>query len=334
MRAPSFWWREPGVEAALLMPLAAVYGTVAARRLRRPGQRADIPIVCIGNPTLGGAGKTPTALATARLLAAGGERPVFLTRGHGGRLAGPVRVDLTAHRAEDVGDEPLLLARAYPTIVARDRVAGARAAQAAGASVVVMDDGFQNPSLVKDVGILVVDGRRGIGNGRVCPAGPLRAPFDAQLSRAHALVVVGDPGGAGGVANASVAAGIPAFHGRLVPDRATIAGLAGKRVLAFAGIADPDKFFRTLVGAGIEAPLRRGFPDHHRYTPAEASRLLAEADLRGLTPVTTEKDVVRLDGEGPLGELRARVESLPVALALDDQHGFARFLLRRIRNRA
>jgi tetraacyldisaccharide 4'-kinase len=334
MRAPSFWWREPGLEAALLGPLAAAYGALAARRLLRTGQRADVPVVCVGDLTLGGAGKTPMALATAELLAAQGERPVFLTRGYGGRLAGPVRVDSSAHRADDVGDEPLLLARAYPTIVARDRVAGARAAQAVGASVVVMDDGFQNPSLAKDAAILVVDGQRGIGNGRVCPAGPLRAPFDVQLARAHAVVVVGDSGSASGVANAAAAAGIPVFHGRLLPDGQAIAVLAGKQVLAFAGIADPDKFFRTLTAAGIEAPLRRGFPDHHRYTAAEAARLLAEADARGLIPVTTEKDRVRLDGEGALAQLRARVKSLPVAIALDGQEGFVSLLLRRIKSRA
>jgi tetraacyldisaccharide 4'-kinase len=334
MRAPSFWWQEPGLEAALLTPLAALYGTIAARRLQRRGERTDIPVVCVGNATVGGAGKTPMALTTARLLAARGERPMFLTRGYGGRLPGPVRVDLAAHNAADVGDEPLLLARAHPAIVARDRVAGARAAQAAGASVVVMDDGFQNPSLTKDVAMLMVDGRRAIGNGRVCPAGPLRAPLAAQLARAHAVVVVGDAGGASGVADAAAAAGIPIYYGRLRPDGRAIAALAGRRVLAFAGVADPDKFFRTLAEAGIEAPLRRGFPDHHRYSEAEASRLLAEADLRELTPVTTEKDMVRLDGGGALGELRARALSLPVILALDDQESFATFLLGRIKGRA
>jgi tetraacyldisaccharide 4'-kinase len=331
VRAPSFWWREPGLEAALLAPVAAVYGAIASHRLARRGQRADVPVVCVGNPTLGGAGKTPTALAVAGLLAGRGERPVFLTRGYGGRLAGPVRVDPAAHRAEDVGDEPLLLARAFPTIVARERVAGAHVAQAAGASVVVMDDGFQNPSLVKDAAILVIDSERGIGNGRVCPAGPLRAPFDVQLARAHAVVVVGERGNASGAARSAEAAAIPVFHGRLLPDRAAAARLAGKRVLAFAGIADPDKFFRTLAGAGIAAPLRRGFPDHHRYTAAEASRLLAEADVSGLSLVSTEKDVVRLNGEGALAELRARVESLPVTLAFDHPDGFADFLLNRIR---
>ena len=189
MREPSFWWGEASLASALLAPLAAIYGAVAQARLGARGRRAGAPVVCIGNLTVGGAGKTPTALAVAAILAAASERPVFLSRGYGGTLAGPVRVDPARHGGHDVGDEPLLLARAAPTIVARDRVKGA--AIAAGASVIVMDDGFHNPSLVKDFSLLVVDARRGIGNGRVIPAGPLRAPLDAQLARAHALVVVG-----------------------------------------------------------------------------------------------------------------------------------------------
>jgi tetraacyldisaccharide 4'-kinase len=333
MRAPSFWWRKPGLEAALLSPFATIYGTVAAQRLARRGQRADVPVVCVGNPTLGGAGKTPTALATARLLAAADERPAFLTRGYGGRLAGPVRVDLMTHRADDVGDEPLLLARAFPTIVARDRVAGARAAQAAGASVVVMDDGFQNPSLIKDAAILVVDGRRGTGNGRLFPAGPLRAPLDVQVRLADAVLVIGAAGGAAAVTRAATSVGTPIFHGQLQPCGDTVEALAKKRVLAFAGIADPDKFFRTLADAGIDAPVRHGFPDHHRYTGAQASRLLAEADARGLALVTTEKDIVRLTGDGSIAQLRERVHSLPVTVALDDEDGFRALLLRRIKNR-
>src|SRR5262245_17091229 len=173
MREPPFWWRAAGIEALLLAPAAAVYGAVAVRRLARKGTRAAVPILCVGNPTVGGAGKTPLALAAARLLQAAGERPVFLSRGYGGRLAGPVEVDPDWHLASAVGDEPLLLGRVAPAIVARDRVAGATMAVAAGASVIVMDDGFQNPSLEKDVAILVVDAGRGIGNGKVVPAGPL-----------------------------------------------------------------------------------------------------------------------------------------------------------------
>ncbi|MBV8242210.1 MAG: tetraacyldisaccharide 4'-kinase, partial [Hyphomicrobiales bacterium] len=244
MREPSFWWGEASLASALLAPLAAIYGAVARARLGGRGRRAGAPVVCIGNLTVGGAGKTPTALAVARMLAAAGERPVFLSRGYGGTLAGPVRVDPARHGAHDVGDEPLLLARTAPTIVARDRVKGA--AIAAGASVIVMDDGFHNPSLAKDFSVLVVDARRGIGNGRVIPAGPLRAPLDAQLTRAHALVVVGTSLRAAAVAAAARARDIPVLQARLRPDAAFIAGLGGARVLAFAGIGDPEKFFATL----------------------------------------------------------------------------------------
>src|SRR5215470_5425943 len=207
MQAPSFWWQEPGTAAAWLAPLATVYGAVAGTRLRQTGERADMPVLCVGNPTLGGSGKTPTALALARLLIDAGERPFLLSRGYGGRLSGPVRVDLQHHRAEDVGDEALLLARAAPTIIAHDRVAGARAAQRRGAGLIVLDDGFQNPSLAKDLSILVVDAHRGIGNGRVFPAGPLRAPLEAQLERAQAMLIIGDGPAAAEVASAAAARG-------------------------------------------------------------------------------------------------------------------------------
>ncbi len=231
MREPPFWWRQGGTAAAMLAPFAAVYGAVAARRLVRNGASAGVPVVCIGNPTVGGAGKTPAALTVARMLAADGETPVFLTRGYGGRLVGPVRVDPLQYRAADVGDEPLLLARVAPTVVAHDRVKGAQMAEAAGASVIVMDDGFQNPSLAKDFSVLVVDGGRGIGNGEIIPAGPLRAPLDAQLDRAQALIVVGE-GDAGGVADQAQKRALPVFRARLTPDASFIASLGGSRLLA------------------------------------------------------------------------------------------------------
>jgi tetraacyldisaccharide 4'-kinase len=320
MQAPGFWWRKSGAAAALLSPIAAIYGAVAGRRLAQSGARAGVPVICIGNPTVGGAGKTPTAIAVARLLIGAGEHPAFLTRGFGGRLAGPVLVE-TSHTANDVGDEPLLLWRVAPTVVSRDRVAGARHAIAAGATVIVMDDGFQNPALAKDLSILVIDGARGIGNGHVIPAGPLRAPLALQLERAHAVLIVGEGDGA------MPATKLPTFRARLQPDSAAIASLKGRRVLAFAGIGDPQKFFATLAAAGINAQIQRGFADHHRYRADEATALLAEAERRDLALVTTEKDLARMQGDPSLAALAARVHVLPVELIVSEQDKFRQLVL-------
>lgn len=330
MRDPAFWWHEPGIAARALAPLAAIYGAVAQARLAQAGRRAGMPVVCIGNLTVGGSGKTPTALAVARMLTAAGERPVLLSRGYGGSLAGPVRVDPARHRAHDVGDEPLLLARAAPTIVARDRVEGARMAIDAGASVVVMDDGFQNPALAKDFSVLTLDGRRGVGNGRVLPAGPLRAPVEAQLALAHALLVVGAPSHAAGVIAAARTRSLAVFQARLQPDAETIAALAGRKVLAVAGIADPQKFFATLAEAGVEIAKTQSFPDHHRYSRAEARALREEAEHAGLVVVTTEKDLARLTGDDEPAGLAAWAHALPVTLAFDDADAFKSLLLERI----
>ncbi len=330
MREPAFWWREAGIAARTLAPLAAIYGAVAAARLKRHGRRAGVPVVCIGNLTVGGAGKTPAALGVARMLAAAGERPVFLSRGYGGSLAGPVQVDPDRHRAADVGDEALLLARAAPAIVARGRVEGAQMAVAIGASVVVMDDGFQNPSLAKDFSVLMVDGRRAVGNGRVIPAGPLRAPIEAQLARADALVVVGTPSHAGEVMAAARARNVALFAARLEPDAGVIAALGGAHVLAFAGIGDPQKFFATLAGAGIAVAAHRSFLDHHRYTRAEAQTLCDDAERAGLALVTTEKDLARLVGDREIERLAAHARALPVTLAFEHAAEFSSLMLERI----
>jgi len=331
VREPPFWWRAAGIEACLLTPVAAVYGAVAAARLKRDGYRAGVPVICIGNLTLGGAGKTPTALAVARMLKAAGERPVFLSRGYGGRQRGPLLVAPDRDRAVDVGDEPLLLARVAPTVVAQDRVAGAKAAQAAGASVIVMDDGFQNPALAKDFSVLVIDGRRGLGNSKVFPAGPLRAPLDAQLARADAVILVGAVGeGAAATGAVAEARKLPLFYARLEPDREAIAALAGRRVLAFAGIGDPEKVFATLRAAGIAVAATRSFADHHRYTTADARDLCRQAEGEGLTLVTTEKDAARLQGEAALAELAGRVRVLPVGLVLAQETTLGRLLVDRI----
>jgi len=324
-REPDFWWR-PGT-GALLMPAAAIYGAVAGLRMQWPGQRAGVPVICLGNLTVGGAGKTPAALMVAQLFYAAHEQPFFLSRGYGGLLAGPVRVNPALHRARDVGDEPLLLARRAPTIVARDRVAGAKLAQFAGASVIVMDDGLQNSSLAKDLTIVVVDGRRGIGNGHIIPAGPLRAPLGRQLDRAQALLVVGAPDGAAYVLNRARRRGLAIFHARLEPDRSVIDAIGSRKVLAFAGIGDPGKFFATLGAAGIEVAERAGFADHHRYSATEAQNLLARAQAKGLMLVTTEKDLMRLSGEPQLQALAERACVLPVRLVVEEEEEFRRMVL-------
>jgi tetraacyldisaccharide 4'-kinase len=317
LRAPAFWWRKPGLASFLLAPAAALYGAVAAMRLARRGARAAIPVVCVGDPTVGGGGKTPAVIALAKMLNAAGKKPFVLSRGYGGRAPGPVLVDPGMDAAE-IGDEPLLLAAHAPTIVAADRIAGAKLATELGASVIVLDDGFQNPSLEKDFSLLVIDAETGVGNGRVFPAGPLRAPVDAQVARAHGLILIGLGGAAREVAEAATKRAIPVFRARLVPDAAAANALARKRVLAFAGIGRPEKFFATLVAIGAEIMERRGFPDHHRFSPADAEGLLSRARAHDLQLVTTEKDLVRMRGDPALVELAAATKALPVTLMFMD----------------
>ena len=329
MRAPAFWWRpHPSPVARLLQAPAVVYGAIAGRRMRQAGTRAALPVVCVGNFTVGGSGKTPAALALAALLAETGMRPFFLTRGYGGRLAGPIRVDPEVHTSTDVGDEALLLARAFPTIVARGRPAGAALCANGGAGVIVMDDGLQNPSLVKDLAIAVIDGAVGIGNGLCLPAGPLRAPLAAQWPRAHAALVVGDGAPGDALAKDAAQRGKPVLTGRLEPDPGVAARLIGRRVLAFAGIGRPDKFFRTLAECGATLVRTRAFADHHPYRADEIRLLLGEADADGLELVTTEKDLVRIAGLAGPGGAAARIQALPVRLAIDDMAALRALLSR------
>ncbi|HEX2258052.1 MAG TPA: tetraacyldisaccharide 4'-kinase, partial [Afifellaceae bacterium] len=208
LEAPAFWWRERSLAGYALSPVGTLYGAVAARRMRRPAPRAPIPVICVGGLTLGGAGKTPTALAIAAICGEMGRRPGFVTRGYGGSEPGPVLVDAKRHTAAQVGDEPLILARAHPTVAGRDRLAGARLLARLGCDVAVMDDGFQSPSLEKDLALLVVDAGQGIGNGLVFPAGPLRAPLAAQIRRADAVVLIGGPAKDATVARAAARCGV------------------------------------------------------------------------------------------------------------------------------
>jgi len=331
MRAPGFYFRPPGLASFLLLPFGMAYGAVAAWRMRQPGERVGVPAICIGNPTLGGAGKTPTAIAVAQLLAAMGEKPAFVSRGYGGNDAGPVPVDAAAHDAARVGDEPLLLARHFPTVVARDRLAGARLAAASGASVLVLDDGFQNPSLAKDCSLLVIDGATGVGNGDVFPAGPLRAPLTAQLALAQGIVRVGAGEASRTVESQAGAMGLPLFGARIVPEPEAAVALKGQKVLAFAGIGRPEKFFASLRELGADVVEACGFDDHHRFSVDEARDLLTAAKARGLVLATTEKDMARIQGDPALAELAAQATTLPVRLEFEDVEGVRRLLERTLR---
>jgi tetraacyldisaccharide 4'-kinase len=320
MRAPptpEFWARR-GFLSSLLQPLAWSYAAGAAARQRwtRP-ERLPLPVICVGNAVAGGAGKTPVVLSLAARLRGRGRSVHILSRGYGGSLAGPLRVDPTRHDAAKVGDEPLLLAEMAPTWVARDRVAGGRAALAAGAALLLLDDGFQNPRLVKDLSLLVIDGAYGFGNGRILPAGPLREALAAGLARADAAVLMGED-------RTGIAVrlrGKPLLRARLVPEAAQ--RFAGKDVVAFAGIGRPAKFFETLEATGAHLVARYGFADHHRYGEADLSRLAAEAEASGAALVTTAKDAARL----PPG-WRARVEVLKVAVLWENEAMLDRLLER------
>jgi tetraacyldisaccharide 4'-kinase len=317
MRAPRFWWNppdRPGVAAWLLAPLAWLWAWAARRRLARAKPaRVGVPVICVGNLTAGGAGKTPTVIALVGRLAARGIAAHVVSRGHGGRLEGPVRVDERSHAASEVGDEPLLLAAFAPTWIGRDRAAAARAAVAAGAQAIVMDDGFQNPSLAKDLSIVVVDAAAGFGNGRVMPAGPLREPVADGLARADLVLAIGPPEPRARLAAEWPAlAALPRAGGTLEP-LPTGMDWAGLRAVAFAGIGRPEKFYATLRALGADLVAAHGFADHARYDARILARLATEAKARGAQLVTTEKDAVRLPPA-----FRPNVLVLPVRLEIED----------------
>lgn len=321
-KTPSWWYRKKGGIAAALSPLAALYGRAAAARMAKAdAYRSRLPVICIGNFTAGGGGKTPTAIAVGTLLKTMGKSPAFLTRGYGGSAKDVVRV--AGQDADAVGDEPLLLAAVAPTFVSPDRAAGAKAIEETAADVIVMDDGFQNPSLAKDLSLIVVDAASGLGNGLVIPAGPLRAPLEAQVARADALLAIGDGKKADALIAAFEGAGKPVLRAKIEPaPHMDPRWLSVLPVIGFAGIARPNKFFATLKSNGARLIASHDFGDHHRFSEKEAKRLLQEAEEKKAMLVTTEKDWARLpedDEDSALTELKHRSRPFPIVVTFEDE---------------
>ena len=308
MPAPLFWFndpKKPGFKARLLAPVAALYAAATARRVGKVGYKATIPVICIGNINVGGTGKTPTAIALAQRLISMGYAPHVVSRGYGGSLEGPLQVNEREHTADQVGDEPLLLSAFTPTWIAKDRAAGVKAAEAAGAEVILLDDGFQNPTVAKDVNIVVVDARRGFGNRRVMPAGPLREPVEKGLKRADVVLSIGEELAPLG------ALPVPLVKGRLEPLKTGMTW-TNMRVLAFAGIGNPEKFFATLRDLGCDIIRAEALEDHQPLTDSLLTRLELEGKTRVAQLVTTEKDAVRLPAS-----FRPKVLTVPVRLEVD-----------------
>ncbi len=302
---PPFWFEKPGLKAWLLWPLSYLYSRAAALNMQaKPSGSVPVPVLCIGNFVAGGGGKTPTGLALAALLKEKGYRPGFLSRGYGGRITGPEIVDLKKHNSLDVGDEPLLLARSTTTVVSGERVSGARKLVEAGCDFIIMDDGFQNPRLKKDYSLVVVDSRRGAGNGFAMPAGPLRVSLDKQMHFADAILIIGNGDGADPVIRKAARAARPVFEAALKTRDAE--NWRGRWLIAFAGIADPEKFFASLRDLGADLAQIKPFGDHHYFTRDDVTELLDRAKLMKAELVTTAKDFVRLMGMGEHQDRLAR----------------------------
>ncbi|MEM0899800.1 MAG: tetraacyldisaccharide 4'-kinase [Pseudomonadota bacterium] len=316
-KAPDHWFEPRGWKSALLAPLGFAYGRAARWRMDKAEPiTVDAPVICIGNVTVGGTGKTPTAIALAHAARKQGYAPGIVSRGYGGIHKSAHLVDAKNDAVRNVGDEALLLARVAPTVIGANRAKSAELLIENGCDFLLMDDGFQSQKLYFDYGLITIDARRGIGNGHCIPAGPLRAPLRDQMRMCDAVVRIGYGDAGDEVVRAAARAAKPVMSATLKP--ANVREISQKKVLAFAGIGDPQKFFDTLSTYGCWLSHAVPFGDHHMFTPADAQKLLTLADSEGLELVTTEKDHVRLIyDQGPLGELKKRSHVLPVSLVFE-----------------
>ena len=327
---PPFWFEPAGLKAWLMAPFSLLYSRAAALAMHaRPSGGVDVPVLCIGNFVAGGGGKTPTALALAETARRRGFTPGFLSRGYGGKISGPARVELEHHNAADVGDEPLLLARAATTVISSNRLSGAQQLVELGCDFIIMDDGFQNPRLRRDYNLVVVDSRRGIGNGFAIPAGPLRLDLKTQMMKADGVLVVGGDPGADPVIRRTAKGGKPVFLAKLnmiEPER-----WKGRALIAYAGIADPFKFFDSLGKAGAKLSLVQPFGDHHYFHDDEIKELINRAKLMGAGLVTTAKDMARLLNMGPEHQKLADISEVSeVELTFDDEATPARIIAKTV----
>lgn len=309
--APEFWWKKPGVLATVLLPFSWVYGNISSRRIQNArSRRASIPVLCVGNFTVGGSGKTPLALAVAKAAIAAGLKPGFITRGHGGTVK-KSRLATESDTALSIGDEAMLLARVAPVSVGKDRATSAKLLAEAGCTIAIMDDGFQSRSITIDYSIIAVDARRAIGNGYVLPAGPLRAPLAIQIPFADQIIVVGNGEAGDAVVRAASRAAKPVARALLSPRN--IGKVKNKKLMAFAGIADPEKFYATLHEMGAILVQTRSFPDHHPFTDGDLQSLLN--DSADLMLVTTEKDLVRIQSNGQIQkQILEKIITIPVQI--------------------
>lgn len=316
MKTPSFW-SEHNLTSALLTPLGSLYA-LATRiniALHKP-RKVSVPVICIGNLTAGGTGKTPTAVSIASLLQANGKKPFFVSRGYGGKLHNII-VNPQRHSPQEVGDEPLILSRQAPTIVNSDRYEGAQTAIANGAGLVIMDDGFQNPRLYKDLSFLVFDGGFGYGNGKCIPAGPLRENLHAGLKRADAILIIGED-----KHNLAAQFDLPVFQGKIVP---VPPEFSERRAIAFAGIGRPEKFYQSLRELGFDLLETTDFPDHHFYSRAELQELIKKARQKQAVLITTSKDYVKIPAD-----LRPRFQVLEITIEWNQAEELTRFITGRL----